>query len=96
MIQGGGFTEDFQQKRHITSYKKIRADNGLKNKLGTIAMARTSKSAFSNCSIFINVNDNFFMTLKQNDRGLYGYCVLIDGLNIVLEMQNYDWNKWSI
>ena len=88
MIQGGGFTEDFQQKDTLLPIKN-EADNGLQNKLGTIAMARTSNPHSATAQFFINVNDNFFLDFKNKTTRGFGYCVfgeVIDGLNIVLEI----------
>ena len=64
-------------------------DNGLKNKLGTIAMARTSNPHSATAQFFINVNDNYFLDFKNKTTRGFGYCVfgeVIDGLNIVLEI----------
>ena len=88
MVQGGGFTKDFQQKDTLLPIKN-EADNGLKNKLGTIAMARTSNPHSATAQFFINVNDNYFLDFKNKTTRGFGYCVfgeVIDGLNIVLKI----------
>ena len=88
MIQGGGFTEDFKQKETLPPIKN-EADNGLTNKLGTIAMARTSDPHSATAQFFINVNDNYFLDFKNKTTRGFGYCVfgeVIDGLNIVLKI----------
>ena len=63
MIQGGGFTEDFQQKDTLLPIKN-EADNGLKNKLGTIAMARTSNPHSATAQFLLMLMITFFLTLK--------------------------------
>jgi peptidyl-prolyl cis-trans isomerase B (cyclophilin B) len=59
MIQGGGFTEA-RTKKPTHDPIKNEADNGLKNKRGTIAMARTPNPHSATGQFFINVVDNAF------------------------------------
>ena len=63
MIQGGGYTAEYQKK---TSSKPIRneANNGLKNLKGTLAMARTSDPHSATAQFFINVNNNSFLDFE--------------------------------
>ncbi len=58
MIQGGGFTEQMQQKTKPANQNE--ADNGLRNTRGTIAMARTADKDSATSQFFINVADNAF------------------------------------
>ena len=60
MIQGGGFTSDMQKK---PTDKPIKNEwkNGLKNKRGTVAMARTSDPDSATSQFFINTVDNAFL-----------------------------------
>jgi len=85
MIQGGGMTADMSSKKtHPTIENE--ADNGLTNKTGTIAMARTSDPHSASSQFFINLADNDFLNFKaKNDQG-WGYCVfgkVIDGMDVV-------------
>lgn len=85
MIQGGGFDPEFKQK---PTGKSIRneADNGLKNKRGTIAMARTQLPHSACAQFFINVKDNPFLDFRQPTLRGYGYCVfgkVTDGMEVV-------------
>jgi peptidyl-prolyl cis-trans isomerase B (cyclophilin B) len=74
MIQGGGFTADMQQKPTKDAIQN-EADNGLSNKRGTIAMARTSAPHSATAQFFINVVDNDFLNFSgKNPRG-WGYTV---------------------
>ena len=85
MNQGGGFTPDFKK---VDTFDPIKneADNGLKNKLGTIAMARTGDPHSATNQFFINTADNAFLDhTSQTPRG-WGYCVfgtVIDGMDVM-------------
>jgi len=57
MIQGGGFTPDLTQKP-TNAPVLSEAQNGLKNQIYTIAMARTSDPDSATAQFFINVADN--------------------------------------
>ena len=74
MIQGGGFTTDMLQK---TTDKPIEneADNGLKNAIGTIAMARTSHPHSASSQFFINVANNTPLDFRAKTMQDYGYAV---------------------
>ena len=85
MIQGGGFTADFKQKPTRATIRN-EAGNGVKNTLGTIAMARTSDPHSAGAQFFINVADNRDLDFRfPTDEG-YGYCVfgkVVQGLEVV-------------
>lgn len=74
MIQGGGFTEQMQQKNTQPAIK-IEADNGLPNNRYTVAMARTSIPDSATSQFFINVADNDFLNFKSPTPQGWGYCV---------------------
>ncbi|GAB1056208.1 MAG: peptidylprolyl isomerase [Shewanella algae] len=85
MVQGGGFTEQMSQK---TTNAPVRneANNGLSNKTGTIAMARTSDPHSATAQFFINVNDNTFLDFKNESIQGWGYCVfgeVVEGMDVV-------------
>jgi len=85
MIQGGGFTPQMQQK---TTRPPVvnEADNGLKNKAGTIAMARTNAPHSATSQFFINVKDNVFLDHMAKTAGGWGYCVfgrVVKGMEVV-------------
>ena len=63
MIQGGGFTPDMKQKPTRAPIKN-EADNGLKNDVYTIAMARTPDPHSASAQFFINVKDNDFLNFS--------------------------------
>lgn len=74
MVQGGGFTPDMQQKE---TEKPIanEAANGLKNRVGTIAMARTMVPDSATSQFFINVANNDFLDYKNPSPQGIGYAV---------------------
>jgi peptidyl-prolyl cis-trans isomerase B (cyclophilin B) len=85
MIQGGGFTEDLQQKSTRPAIPN-EADNGLKNLRGTIAMARTSDPNSATAQFFINTVDNAFLDFTAKTPRGWGYCVfgkVVEGMDAV-------------
>jgi len=72
MVQGGGLTEDLKNKKGHEPIKN-EADNGLKNKRGTLSMARTNDINSATSQFFINVVDNEFLDHKGASN--YGYAV---------------------
>ena len=83
MIQGGGFDTSGKQKETLAPIKN-EAKNGLTNKRGTIAMARTNIVDSATSQFFINVFDNDMLNY-QNDEN-YGYAVfgeVVEGMDIV-------------
>jgi peptidyl-prolyl cis-trans isomerase B (cyclophilin B) len=75
MNQGGGFTPDLQKKPAKYPPIKNEADNGLKNKRGTIAMARTNDPNSATNQFFINTVDNAFLNHKDRSTRGWGYTV---------------------
>ena len=85
MIQGGGFTQDMQQKKTKAPVKN-EAGNGLKNKRGTIAMARTMVVDSATAQFFINVIDNDFLDHRDETPQGFGYAVfgkVSEGMDVV-------------
>ena len=85
MIQGGGFTADFQQKPTRAPVKN-EADNGLKNRRGAVAMARTSDPQSATAQFFINVKDNPALDYQSSTPQGWGYAVfgqVIGGMEVV-------------
>jgi peptidyl-prolyl cis-trans isomerase B (cyclophilin B) len=90
MIQGGGFTEDMQQKSNRPPIQN-EADNGLKNNNGTIAMARTNDPHSATSQFFINVKDNTPLNHRSKTGQSWGYCVfgrVIKGMEVVRAIEN--------
>lgn len=85
MIQGGGFDMEMKQKATREPIKN-EADNGLKNTLGTLAMARTMEPHSASAQFFINVKDNDFLNFRSKDTQGWGYCVfgaVKEGMDVV-------------
>ena len=85
MIQGGGFTADMAQKKTREPIKN-EADNGLKNKNYTIAMARTPDPNSATAQFFINVKDNAFLDYSSPTMQGWGYAVfgkVVEGQDVV-------------
>ncbi|WP_089729159.1 peptidylprolyl isomerase [Candidatus Thiosymbion oneisti] len=88
MIQGGGFDKEMRKKATRAPIKN-EADNGLKNKRGTLAMARTMEPHSATAQFFINHKDNAFLDHKSKDRRGWGYAVfgkVTDGMEVVDEI----------
>lgn len=85
MIQGGGFSSDFQRKSTRPDIRN-EADRGMANNRGTIAMARTSDPHSASAQFFINTNNNDFLNhTEKSDRG-WGYTAfgrVVKGMIIV-------------
>jgi len=85
MIQGGGFDSNMNQKDTDPNIKN-EANNGLKNDVGTIAMARTPDPHSASSQFFINLSNNDFLNFQsETDQG-FGYCVFgktTDGMDTV-------------
>ncbi|MCC7326754.1 MAG: peptidyl-prolyl cis-trans isomerase [Burkholderiales bacterium] len=85
MIQGGGMEPGMKQKPTRASVAN-EAGNGLKNKMYTIAMARTSEPHSATAQFFINVGDNDFLDYKTPSAAGWGYCVfgkVVEGHDVV-------------
>ncbi len=83
MIQGGGFTKAMEKKQTRDPIHN-EAQNGLQNKRGTIAMARTSAPHSATAQFFINHKDNDFLDYPGHDR--WGYAVfgeVTQGMDVV-------------
>jgi peptidyl-prolyl cis-trans isomerase A (cyclophilin A) len=82
VIQGGGFTEDMTQKKTNPTVKN-EADNGLKNKRGSLSMARTNDINSATSQFFVNLKDNDFL---DHSRANFGYAVfarVTEGMDVV-------------
>jgi peptidyl-prolyl cis-trans isomerase A (cyclophilin A) len=82
MIQGGGFTNDMQQK---PTEKPIKNEwrNGLKNERGTVAMARTAVADSATSQFFINVTDNAFLDQPRDGAAYAVFGKVVAGMNVV-------------
>jgi cyclophilin family peptidyl-prolyl cis-trans isomerase len=85
MIQGGGFDEKMDQKKTHAPIK-IESNNGLKNRRGTLAMARTNDPDSATSQFFINLIDNDFLNYRSTTPQGFGYAVfgeVTQGMDVV-------------
>lgn len=88
MIQGGGFDKNYKQKKTRDPIEN-EAANGLRNDLGTIAMARTSAPHSASAQFFINLKNNDFLNFTAADQRGYGYAVfgkVVSGMDVVMKI----------
>ncbi len=84
MIQGGGMTADMQEKPTRAPIP-LESKNGLENKRGTVAMARTMVPDSATAQFFINIADNAFLDAARSRDG-NGYAVfgqVVSGMEVV-------------
>ncbi|MAY37632.1 MULTISPECIES: peptidylprolyl isomerase [Spongiibacter] len=89
MIQGGGFEPGMKQKATREPIEN-EADNGLKNDLGTLAMARTMDPHSASAQFFINVKDNDFLNHSGKTMQGWGYAVfgkVTDGMDVINQIK---------
>ncbi len=85
MIQGGGFEPGMKQKTTRAPIKN-EANNGVANKIGTVAMARTMEPHSASAQFFINVSDNSFLNHSAPTVQGWGYAVfgeVVEGMDVV-------------
>jgi peptidyl-prolyl cis-trans isomerase B (cyclophilin B) len=85
MLQGGGFDEQMNQKPTAATIKN-EANNGLRNKRYTLAMARTSAPHSASSQFFINTVDNGFLDFTAETAQGWGYAVfgrVVKGTDVV-------------
>jgi len=85
MIQGGGFTVDYVQKKTRPPVQN-EANNGLRNELGTVAMARTGDPHSATAQFFINHKNNDFLDHTAPTAQGWGYTVfgkVVKGMDVV-------------
>jgi len=91
MIQGGGMTADLRRKPGLWAPIENEATNGLKNEVGTIAMARTSEINSATSQFFINTNNNTSLNHQGESPDKFGYAVfgkVKAGMDVVTKIEN--------
>ena len=86
MNQGGGFTADMKQKPTEATIQN-EADNGLKNDIGTVAMARKGDPHSASAQFYFNTADNAFLNHTSKDARGWGYAVfgkVVEGMEAVM------------
>jgi len=85
MVQGGGFDAQMKQKS-VQAPIKNEANNGLKNKRYTLAMARTNAPHSATAQFFVNAADNAFLDFTAENASGWGYAVfgkVVKGTEII-------------
>jgi peptidyl-prolyl cis-trans isomerase A (cyclophilin A) len=82
VVQGGGMTEDMRQKPTRAPIRN-EADNGLKNRRGTLSMARTNDPHSATSQFFINLVDNAFLDPGRGGAGYAVFACVTEGMSVV-------------
>lgn len=85
MIQGGGFSKSME-KKPTRDPVGIESNNGLKNDMGTIAMARTQDPNSATAQFFINLTNNAFLNFSAPTVRGFGYTVfgrVVAGMDVI-------------
>jgi cyclophilin family peptidyl-prolyl cis-trans isomerase len=86
MVQGGGFTPDGDQKQTKDPIV-LESQNGLKNNIGSIAMARTNSPNSATCQFFINVTDNDFLNYSSGNPGYAVFGKVTTGMDVINQIR---------
>jgi len=89
MVQGGGLDENLENRQTRPPIKN-EADNGLKNDMYTVAMARTNDPDSATAQFFVNVADNQFLNHQSKTAQGWGYAVfgkVVEGMDVVDKMK---------
>lgn len=86
VIQGGGFTFDFQRKETLPPIKN-ESDNMLKNLKGTLSMARTPDVNSASSQFFINTQDNPNLDYRNKRHGYAVFGKVIKGFDVVQKIE---------
>jgi len=90
MIQGGGFEPGMKQKPTDAPIRN-EANNGLKNKRHTLAMARTGDPHSASAQFFVNTVDNDFLDFRAENAQGWGYAVfgrVVEGAEVLDKIEN--------
>lgn len=90
MVQGGGFDVNMKDKPTLAPVEN-EADNGLKNDMYTVAMARTNDPHSASSQFFVNTADNDFLNHKGKSLQGWGYCVfgkVVKGQDVIDRIKN--------
>jgi len=90
MIQGGGYDAKYQEKSTKAPIKhegvEVKAKGGLRNTMGTLAMARTNNPHSASAQFFINVKDNDFLDHQAPSGQGWGYVAfgkVVSGMDVI-------------
>ena len=98
MIQGGGMESGLREKPTRAPIKN-EANNGLSNKVGSIAMARTMDPHSASSQFFINVNNNTVLDFRSESLDGWGYCVfgeVVEGMDVVNKIKGVSTGSYGM
>lgn len=90
MIQGGGLSEDLKEKPARPPILNEADRSSLRNRIGTLAMARTEEPDSASSQFFINTADNGALDHRDRSQQGYGYCVfgrVVEGMDVVARIE---------
>ena len=87
MVQGGGYTVKYEQKI-MRPPIVLEANNGLKNDVGTIAMARTGEPNSATAQFFVNVKDNNALNAKGPSDGYAVFGRVVSGMETIMKIKD--------
>jgi peptidyl-prolyl cis-trans isomerase A (cyclophilin A) len=82
VIQGGGLTADLTPKKTRPPIKN-EASNGLKNRRGSLSMARTNEPNSATSQFFVNLKDNAFLDPGRGNAGYAVFAHVMQGMDVV-------------
>jgi FKBP-type peptidyl-prolyl cis-trans isomerase len=88
VIQGGGYTTDMEKKDGARAPIKNEWNNGLKNKRGTISMARTRAPDSATSQFFINTADNEMLDVPRGGAAYAVFGKVVEGMEVVDKIRN--------
>ncbi|GAB3669444.1 peptidylprolyl isomerase [Ramlibacter alkalitolerans] len=83
MIQGGGMDKNMAEKKTRAPVPHEGAQTGLKNEIGTVAMARTADPNSATAQFYINVANNAFLDPKPGNPGYTVFGKVVSGMDVV-------------
>lgn len=86
MIQGGGFIQDGSQKP-TNAPIELESNNGLSNKIGYVAMARTNIQDSATSQFFINTNNNIPLDYSEGNPGYAVFGKVVEGMDVVKKIE---------
>ena len=90
MIQGGGMDKNMAEKKTRPPVQHEGAEafsKGLKNEVGTVAMARTADPNSASAQFFINVANNAFLDPKPGNPGYTVFGKVVSGMDVVNQIK---------
>lgn len=96
MVQGGGFNSDMMEKENKNATIRNESNNGLSNKRGTLAMARTNDPHSARSQFFINLEDNEFLDRSTMNAGYAVFGEVKTGMEVVDNMAKVPTGRYQM